>query len=332
MIKKVSIMSDTQCPYQLDQAVALHCAHLRDFKPQTYVLNGDMVDFVSLSHFGKTGRLSPQSVLEEVNVTLSRVIIPCLEAVGYKIKWSWVDVDAENPALKGVMKVKIHEVVNTRGVKVYWVEGNHENRLAKYLWNMAQALEGLITFDLLFCLKQLQIEYVRGVGDSGNGILKLTKYLTIMHGERAGNNAAHLQMLDWGGSIVMGHTHKEAMSRRTMPSGLDWRGMSSGCMCRNPTFKSVVNYNRGFISGFYDDETGRFNLYNCDIIEADHTTLITPWAQYRASQASPDVWSVHTAWQYGDNSSNVSRGSSKGQNLLAKVRTKKTQRKLQRVA
>lgn len=323
MIKRLSIMSDTQCPYQLDQAVALHCAHLRDFKPETYALNGDIVDFVSLSHFGKTGRLSPQSVLEEVNVTMSRVIIPVLEALGFKIKWSWVDVDPQNPALKGVMRVKIQEAINTRNVKIYWVEGNHENRLSKYLWNMAQALEGLITFDQLFSLKKFGIEYVRGVGDSGNGILRLTKYLTVMHGELAGDNAALKQMLAWGGSVVIGHTHKEGMWRKTMPSGLDWRGMSSGCMCQDPTFRSVVNYNRGFISGFYDDETGRFNLYNCDIIEADHTTLITPWAQYRASQTSPHVWGVHKTWEYGDQSSVNTLSNSAKKKVVANVRKNK---------
>lgn len=300
MLRRLTTISDTQCPYQLDQAIALHCAHLRAFKPETYVLNGDMVDFVSISSFGKMGRLAPTTVLEEVNKTLERVILPCLEALGFKIKWSWVEVDPNRPDLKGAMRIKIHSVENTRNVTVYWVQGNHENRLEKYLWNVVMPLEGLVIFEKIFALDKLGIKYIRGVGDSGNGILRLTKYLTIMHGERTGPSAANMQMMDWGGSVIIGHTHKEGMWRKTMPSGLDWRGISSGCMCQDPTFKSVVNYNRGFISGFYDDETGRFNVYNCDVIEADHSVLITPWAQYKATKTKDGVWGVHTSWQYGN--------------------------------
>jgi len=296
MIKRLAMSSDTQCPYQLDQTVVGHCAFLKDFKPDTYVMAGDMVDFVSISAYNKLGRLAPSSVLEEVNVTMTKVILPILEALGYVIKWSWVDVDPENPALKGVMRVKIHDAKNTRNVKVYYIESNHEARLSKHLWNMAQALEGLITFDNLFCLKKLGIEYVRGVGDSGNGILRLTPLLTIMHGERCGENAPKMQMLDWGGSVIIGHTHKESMFRKTMMSGLDWKAMSSGCMCKDPLFKSVVNYNRGFISGFYDDETGRFNVYNCDFIESDYSVLITPWAQYKATERKTGQWSVRKTW------------------------------------
>ena len=62
----------------------------------------------------------------------------------------------------------------------------------------------------------------------------------------------------------------------------------------------AVNYNRGFISGFYDDETGRFNIYNCDIIESDHTVLITPWAQYKASPTKAGQWGVRKTWGEGN--------------------------------
>lgn len=316
MKRRIDVASDFHGHEHSPAAVALLCAHLRQHKPHVFVFNGDIVDFCVVSSYGKPGRLAPSTIIEEANSTLVNVIIPILTALDFQVKWKYEYVDPENPALKEVQRVTILECINPRGVLVYWNEGNHEMRLKRHLWSMAQSFDGLITFDLIFSLKKLGIDYVHSTGSAGNGIIHLNPGLIVMHGARHGIHQSKTQAEDVMMSVIMGHGHKEGMFRKSSSiTGVDFTGYSCGSMCKNPLYNTVPNFNRGFLSGWYEDEAPyRHSLFHARIVsekailpqdaaayprrvvEVDNNVLITPWAEYRAVETSPRSWSVSQVW------------------------------------
>ena len=298
-------------------ALALHCAHLMHNKPNRYIFNGDLVEFEQVSRFGASGREAPSTILAEASETVVGIIIPVLAALDYKIRWHWEDVDPGDPVLKNVKRVCIDSCVNTRGVNVHWIEGNHETRIKTRLRLMETAFQGLISMSKVFCLNELGIDFVHSTTTEGNGILHLSPTLAAMHGNKAGVTAAKRTLDAFKGSVIVGHNHKQGMDRQTSnTTGRDWLCIVSGCMSESPTFNSTPNYNRGFISGWYDDQPPyRFDLHHCNIIsdgnhlpddpacyprrvqEPDHSVLVTPWGEYKAMENAAGIWSVTQTWR-----------------------------------
>lgn len=254
--KKFVFISDFQAPFHLNQAVALVCAFVKDYKPDLVILGGDIIDFVSISGFTKVGRLTPNNVVHEIESCENEVIIPIKKA-------------APN-------------------AKFVWIEGNHEFRLTRYIALMAKPLEGLIDIaDALGC-KRNGIEYIASKG--GNGIYRPIKALTFMHGWMGGMNPAKAQYERWGGSLVTGHTHKETSWRRKLGNGNDHISLTTGCLCKDPDWTDVDNYTRGFIAGWMNEDTNEFGLDEIRISGDNHTRIYSNLGEYNAIKTGKDTW------------------------------------------
>ena len=155
-VKRIVILADTQSPFEDAPCIALAVKFIQDYKPDTVVFNGDMLDLATASKFIRAKGHGPQTVKQEVDWAMAAVIEPLRNAAP--------------------------------SATYYWVEGNHEFRLTRYLRVMAPVLEGLIEAAPVFQCEKLKIKYV--ASKAGNGILRLTKHLTIMHGNRTGINPA----------------------------------------------------------------------------------------------------------------------------------------------
>lgn len=320
MRRKLDIASDFHGRESSPACVALLCAHLRSKQPATFIFNGDVVDFGMVSRFGPVGRLAPATILEEATETLTGVILPILEALGFRIVWHFELIDPTNPALKDLKHIVINRCENPRKVRVFWIEGNHESRLKRHLWLVGQAFDGLIDMSKTFCLNALGIDYVHSVGSSGNGILHLSPTLMVMHGDTTGVTQAKRQLDKVMGSVIIGHGHKQGLERKTSNvTGRDFICYASGCMSGAPGYNATPNYNRGFISGWYDDEPPyRFSVHHANIIseqsnlpdgadaypkrvtEPDHNILVTPWAEFKATMGTKThQWTVSQTWREG---------------------------------
>lgn len=282
--KKLVVISDTQAPYHLPQAISLACAFIKDYKPDTFVLNGDIIDAVSMSTFSKTGRLSPRTALQEIALTMTGVIIPCLEALGAKVKWDLEEL--EHPVFgDSTPVIRIQEVVWSRKVDVFFVEGNHENRFARYVSTFAPALDGLVDFEEVLQLKKLGIKFIKGRGTSGNGVLRLIPALAITHGEYTGPNAAMRTLMACGCSVIAGHGHGEQTKRhRFSLTGIDWVGLISGCLCKDGEWKAFSAYNRGFVAGWYNEEKNEFGVDHVRISGKNHNEIFSAFGNYVAEE------------------------------------------------
>src|SRR3990167_6868784 len=113
--------------------------------------------------------------------------------------------------------------------RIVYSEGNHEERLTKYLMDQAPELHGLRCMNIpaQLGLKDLGIEWCRNlkpyrIGDwwftHGDSIRKHSAYTARAKSEQV------------GGNVIIGHTHRLGMSCSTT-WGQTHIGLENGCLC-----------------------------------------------------------------------------------------------------
>jgi hypothetical protein len=105
-----------------------------------------------------------------------------------------------------------------------------------------------------------------------------------MHGCFGGESALKKTMNRWKGTVVISHGHKEASRRETGESGVDWLGLATGAICEHPNWRSLTDWNRGFLAGSVEvGGSGRFQLDHMRLAGDAWTDLYTPWGIYAAT-------------------------------------------------
>lgn len=164
---------------------------LRITQPDVVVVNGDLVDFPEISthphfpgHFGMS--LEGEVVWAKRFLSRIRLLLP--------------------------------------GATIYFVIGNHEYRIIRYIADTARALHSLdpFDFDKHFGLTESEISLVcrsnflaptrkRKASDVQENWMCLRDVYYVTHGIRCGPGAATKEMQRYGASGTSGHTHTPAM-------------------------------------------------------------------------------------------------------------------------
>lgn len=214
---KIIIVNDTQFPFQ-DKAT-LECVEKfwDDLKPEIEVYNGDILDFYALSVFDQNP--SRIGTLQD----------------DFDVARSWLEErTSKNPDATRL-----------------WNDGNHEDRLRRWMWRHGKALSSL---------RALTIEDQLGLDKMGFRYLSYRSIIEILgfrieHGYRASKsaafplNVARLMAIATGSSGLCGHTH-----RMNVYYWADSRGTHSyrenGCLCRlDLEYAPFPNWQHGFTYG-----------------------------------------------------------------------------------
>lgn len=226
---KVAILSDVHIPYHSEVALAAAVKYCKARKPDVLLLNGDLVDFYSISRHQKDP--SKRDFKQEV------------KAVHAGLAW----LRDQFPKARIVLK-----------------EGNHEARWQHWLWNQAPEISDFerMTLGEWLDLPKYGVELVTDQRPvmAGN--------LTIMHGHELGKgisspvNAARGVFMRTASTMLVGHGHRT--SQHVEP---DWRHVdtacfSTGCLCDlNPQYAVINKWNYGF--AFVPvDSTGGWHVEN----------------------------------------------------------------------
>lgn len=127
-----------------------------------------------------------------------------------------------------------------------YLEGNHEQRLQKYLDKQARDLEDVTEQD---GEKTISMPHVLGLKELGINWIPywqdkiVAKDVTALHGNLArikGGYTAHAYLDRYSGSVVAGHTHRLAFIMRTQ-SGISRFAMETGSLCKR---EMIVPYAR----------------------------------------------------------------------------------------
>jgi len=214
----VAFVGDTHGQFVDEKAFGVACEIISDVNPDILVHLGDLGDFYSVSRFDK-------------NPNRKMVLQEDLKHAG---------------RLLGMLNQTVSE--DTRKVLV---EGNHENRLDRYITHNAPALAGLphLKMERLLDLDNLGWEYV-------THDLELVDNFLIKHGNSVRSKAAYTAKAEMEAawmSGVSGHTHRAAvysytprksfLSKKRSPIWIE-----NGCLCQMEAeyIKGNANWQQAF--------------------------------------------------------------------------------------
>lgn len=213
-------LPDAHFPYQDDEALAAALEVCRRLKPSRLIFT-EWLDFQTLSKF-------PDKPRDHKHYRLQPAVDSCRE---------WLQ------------RFWGHA---TKSADLIYLEGNHEYRLDK-LKSKYPELDGLDALSVPALLRHgADTRTKRRLAD-----FKFLKYgdylnlegLIVTHGEiiRKQPGASARAMLEkYGRSVLMGHTHRLAMTHLTTLAGTIW-GYEAGCLCnlKQPYVTGVADWAQG---------------------------------------------------------------------------------------
>lgn len=230
MIKKVLIGYDVHLDTKVPKVYKLFKQFVADFKPNEIILGGDFMDVSALSawDYDKKRKMEGRRYIKEYELA--------------------------NKELDFLQK-------HTK--KIIYLEGNHENRVQRYL-DKNPEMEGIIEVPIVLNLKKRNIEY-----------LKMNTYyhlghIYFTHGLYTNEFHAKKTLMNVGKNIVTGHLHTNQTYMMSMMFQKPIMAYSMPCLCnKSPDYlkNRPSNWMSGFGVMYIDTKTGLFNLYVVNIIK-----------------------------------------------------------------
>lgn len=236
---RVLSLSDVHIPYHDERALRSAVAYARDkFNPNVVLLNGDIIDFYSISRFDKDP--SRRNLKGEIDLTIEG------------LRW-----------LRGIFP----------RARFIFRAGNHEVRWDTYIWNKAAELWDLPQCRLAKVLEldKLKMEYV------GDKRPILAGMLPVFHGHELAIssyvNPARTLYLKTGHTGLIGHLHRSSTHTEPDMWHSETTCWSQGCLCDlHPDYAPVNRFNHGFavVEVDKDDE---FKMHNFKIKDGKVRTV-----------------------------------------------------------
>lgn len=228
------LWGDTHFPFQDEGVLSIIRQIAQDFQPDVLLHKGDLLDCYHLSDYDKNPRRqhSIQDEIDQARQHLAHMRLICPDA------------------------------------RFVLLEGNHEDRLRRTLWNLqgpAAALHKLhvfqqaMTWPTLLGLEELGIEFLPYDHSQTKAEIFpkwITKHGTLVRGFSA--YTARGEQERYGRSGSSGHTHRGGMYFRTDHNGAHcW--VETFCTCRlDPEYNPDPNWQQGCVLLTFDRETGAF--------------------------------------------------------------------------
>lgn len=225
-VEHVGVINDVHVPFHDVFALRAFMARLDDVRFDRLIINGDFADFASVS-LHEDGEPRPAFAEECERV---------------------VDVLADLRRRMGRRPI-------------HYCEGNHENRLARWVGRRAPELRGVMTWQSMLRLDDL------GITSSPYGAVHKIGHLGFTHGVYAGESYCRQHLLRYGTSIVIGHCHRAQI--HTVPvagpdSSQHARG-AFGIPCLAPVddcdyIRGPTGWTQGHGEAWIERDTGRFTV------------------------------------------------------------------------
>jgi predicted phosphodiesterase len=230
--KKVLLLSDIHIPYQDNEAIEAAVNYGIEQGVDTVYLNGDILDFYGVSFHEKDARKRPRMSEE-------------LEMGRQFLDWLRFKFPSE---------------------QIYFIPGNHEQRLERYLVVKAPELLGIEEYSLatLLRLGEKRIHWLEHKSKVYFG------KLLVEHGDKmtgaGGINPAKTLLDRFKRSTICGHFHRTTQSNSKIYDGDIQMAWSTGCLCElEPGYMEINQHNHGAaIIDIFDN--GNFRVDNFQII------------------------------------------------------------------
>jgi predicted phosphodiesterase len=228
--KKILLISDLHIPYHDINAITTAIKTGANEGVDTVFINGDLLDFYQLSFHEKDPR--KRSIADELE--------DCRQFFN---------------SLRTAMPK----------VNIYYIPGNHEYRLERYLRVKAPELLDVEEFrlDVLLRVAEYGVEYISYASKCYFG------KLLVEHGDKikgaGGVNPARTLYLRLKRHAICGHFHRSTESTEKVYDGDVYVTYSVGCLCElEPGYMEVNNHNHGFAIITMDGD--KFTVSNRKIV------------------------------------------------------------------
>lgn len=234
-------LNDLQYPYHDPWAEELVLNFIHKVKPYGVVLNGDVIDAQAVGKFQK----DPVSGMK--------------------------DLDWEIELAQGLM-----EEISKAGVRdKIWLDGNHEDRVRKELWNNAEILHKFGTKAVEAACEALSIPHILELKKFG---FKYKPYmepcqigkLLVVHGRWANRHSAYsarAAIEKYGRSVMIAHSHRLGAHFVSYYDD-EFGAWENGCLCDlNPEWSKNNNWQQGFSVVHVEEKTGLFNVQLIPILK-----------------------------------------------------------------
>lgn len=241
-MKTCLVINDIHFPHHVPKLLHLILRFCAGTHLDEVVINGDMVDFPSLSSKFDQAPLDPAGLDKEIR----------------HVRTFLLDLRAVVPA----------------DCKITWLGGNHEDRLWRFLCKKRQTWLALgkratalvtdaLSFESLFGLGEFGVTY-KPYGDDhklGN--------LTVTHGDIVRAHSAYSARGTFekaGVSTLVGHTHRLGAHFKTNKAGIHgvWE---NGCLCTlKPDYMKNPDWQHGF-AVIHVADSGLFNVQQIPILQ-----------------------------------------------------------------
>lgn len=231
MIEKIVVIPDAHVSTSTSKEYKVVKKFIKEFKPNKIILLGDFMDVSALSHW---------------DMDKKRLI----EGKRYK-----KEIEAVNREL---------DYLQEYSDEIVYIEGNHEDRVERYL-DTNPEVEGLLEVQDLLKLKERNIKWI-----SINKTYRVG-HMYFTHGMYANANTAKRTLMAFGCNICVGHTHRPQVETLNMVMQRPTMSYVLGCLCdKSPDYlndkpSSWINQ---FAVMYNDTRTGKFNLYPINIIDS----------------------------------------------------------------
>lgn len=227
-IKNVAVWGDLHIPYHESDAVKAAIKLAKEDKVDAIFLNGDVLDFFGLSFHEKNPKNRPR-ISEEL--------------------------ESARQFLKGLRK-------HFPNIPIYWIDGNHEYRLERYLAVKAPELLDTSEFQIASLLRMA--EY--GITYLGFRTKCYFGKLLVEHGDRlkgtGGVNPARTARLKYKRSVLVNHFHKLSVDSGKQYDGDVMTCWSNGCLCElEPEYMEVNEHVHGVCHVQMDGDNYRVRQY-----------------------------------------------------------------------
>lgn len=229
------ILSDLHFPFQDNEAIVGALKYGKEKGIDSIYINGDMLDFYQLSFHEK----DPRKTSIKTELEMGRQFFKMLRR------------DFPECA-------------------IYFIGGNHENRMERYLRVKAPELLDVEEFRLDILLRMAE----HGVVEVPYGSKCYFGKLLVEHGDKmkgaGGVNPARTLSLNFKRPTLCGHFHRTSSSNSVVYDDDNIMCWSTGCLCElEPSYMPLNNHNHGAAIVEVDHSTGRFKVENFIIINGN---------------------------------------------------------------
>jgi len=223
-VRKIFVLGDIHFPFQEDKYLNFCFDTIKQTQPDIVVVNGDLLDFPSLSKYVISPEIDRIKLTDQLN-----------------LGWQFFS--------------DLRKIVPE--ARIIFIEGNHEFRFRSYVLRLAPHLYEYVDLRRDLGLDELNVEFIetKKLASKWTDTFIKIDDIVIGHFDTVSNSVVPagmtirniMQKKIKSNNVVQSHCHRGAIIWDTDEFGLKRFGIECPCLCKPPFYSGTFNWQNGFL-------------------------------------------------------------------------------------